>query len=56
MGMRRMTAFPYEMLRKTTCSTASTSARVARRKPKAHTLPVITRVSQPKEGAAEGLA
>jgi MFS family permease len=33
MGMRRMTAFPYEMLRKTGRSTSSTINRVTRRKP-----------------------
>lgn len=32
MGMRRMTAFPYEMLRKTTRSTTSTLHRVTRRR------------------------
>lgn len=33
MGMRRMTAFPHEMLRKTSRSTSSTLNRVTRRKP-----------------------
>lgn len=35
MGMRRMTAFPYDMLRKTTQSTSSRISRVTRRKPEA---------------------